>query len=99
MLYAIFARDVEDSLSFRAGSRADHLARIQTLQGQGRLVLAGPLPAVDSPEPGEAGFSGSLIVAEFESLEQARAWAEDDPYFAAGAWASAEVVPFLQAAP
>ena len=79
MLYAIIGRDVTDSLSKRQSVRPAHLERLQTLQKQGRLTLAGPFPAIDSPDPGPAGFHGSLIVADFESLEQAKAWADEDP--------------------
>lgn len=99
MLYAILAQDYPGSLSARTEVRQDHLARLQALQDAGRLVLAGPLPAVDSPDPGEAGFTGSVIVAEFDSLEDARAWAEADPYRAAGVYAQVEVRPFKQVFP
>ena len=99
MLYAIFGRDVADSLSKRQSARPAHLERLQTLQAQGRLALAGPFPAIDSPDPGPAGFRGSLIVAEFESLEQARAWADEDPYVAAGVYQSVDVMPFKKVFP
>lgn len=99
MLYAILSEDVPDSLGLRKQARADHLARLEWLQEQGRLVLAGPHPAVDAEEPGEAGFSGSLVVAEFESLEAAEAWAGEDPYFAAGVYARVRVLPFKQVLP
>lgn len=99
MLYAINATDVPDSLPLRKQVREQHLARLNELQNQGRLLLAGPYPAVDANDPGEAGFSGSLIVAEFESLEAARAWADDDPYIAAGVYASVSVKPFKKVLP
>lgn len=99
MLYAILSEDAEGSLPLRRQARADHLARLEALQEQGRLVLAGPHPAVDAEDPGEAGFSGSLVVAEFDSLEDARAWADADPYVAAGVYARVEVKPFRQVLP
>ena len=99
MLYAILGRDVADSLPARQSARPAHLERLQRLQTEGRLVLAGPLPASDSPDPGPAGFSGSLIVAEFESLDEARAWAEADPYVAARVYAGVEVWPFKRVLP
>ena len=94
MLYAIISEDVPDSLPLRAGAREAHLARLHALKQQGRLLLAGPHPAVDSNDPGEAGFTGSLVVAEFESLEEARAWADADPYVEAGVYARVTVKPF-----
>lgn len=94
MLYAINAEDRPDSLQKRLEARPAHLARLERLQAEGRLVLAGPCPAIDAPDPGPAGFSGSLIVAEFESLAAARAWADADPYMAAGVYAGATVKPF-----
>ncbi|WP_263260970.1 YciI family protein [Pseudomonas sp. RIT-PI-S] len=99
MLYAIIATDVAGSLEQRLGTRPAHLARLQALQDDGRLVLAGPHPAIDSNDPGSAGFTGSLIVAEFDSLEAAREWAEADPYKAAGVYASVVVKPFKQVFP
>ncbi len=99
MLYAIIATDVAGSLEMRKGARPAHLERLQQLRNEGRLVLAGPHPAQDSPDPGPAGFSGSLIVAEFASLDAARAWAEADPYHAAGVYAGVVVKPFLQVLP
>ncbi len=99
MLYAILAEDAPGSLSLRREVRPAHLQRLEALQAEGRLVLAGPHPAVDSPEPGEAGFSGSLIVAEFSSLEQAQDWARQDPYHQAGVYAKVTVKPFLQVFP
>ncbi|HEX8964258.1 MAG TPA: YciI family protein, partial [Rhodocyclaceae bacterium] len=83
-----------DSLQKRLEARPAHLARLERLQAEGRLVLAGPCPAIDAPDPGPAGFSGSLIVAEFESLAAARAWADADPYMAAGVYAGVAVKPF-----
>lgn len=99
MLYAIISEDVPDSLPRRAKARPDHLARLETLRDQGRLTLAGPCPAVDSADPGEAGFTGSLVIAEFESLEDARAWADADPYVAAGVYAAVTVKPFKAVLP
>lgn len=94
MLYAIIATDVDNSLQQRLDARPAHLARLQLLKSQGRLVLAGPHPAVDSNDPGPAGFTGSLIVAEFESQLAAQQWADADPYRAAGVYASVLVKPF-----
>ena len=99
MLYAIVATDVANSLEARMAARPAHLERLQQLKAEGRIVLAGPNPAIDSNDPGAAGFSGSLIVAEFESLSAANAWAEADPYFAAGVYASVSVKPFKQVLP
>jgi len=99
MLYMIRGTDVDNSLERRLSVRAQHLARLQQLQDNGRLVLAGPLPAVDSADPGPAGFTGSLIVAEFDSLEAARTWAQADPYVNAGVYASVEVKPFRKVLP
>lgn len=99
MLYAIIAEDVSDSRERRAAARPAHLARLEALREQGRLVLAGPHPAVDAEDPGPAGFTGSLVVAEFESLEAARRWAEADPYAAAGAYARVSVKPFRKVLP
>lgn len=99
MLYAILASDVADSLELRLAARPAHVARLQQLQAAGRLVLAGPHPAVDSPEPGAAGFSGSLIVAEFDSLSAAQSWADADPYVSAGVYAEVQVKPFKQVLP
>ncbi len=94
MLYMILGREAEDGLERRASAREAHLARLRALADEGRLVLAGPLPAIDAEDPGPAGFAGSLVVAEFANLERAREWAGADPYIHAGAWASAEVHPF-----
>ncbi len=99
MLYAIFGQDVESSLERRLSARAAHLARLEALQNEGRLVLAGPFPAIDAADPGRAGFSGSLIVAEFDALEDAQAWAAADPYVAAGVYAQVAVRPFRQVLP
>jgi uncharacterized protein YciI len=94
MYYLILAKDVTDSLTLRKKARPEHLARLDALRDEGRLLTAGPMPAVDSEDPGEAGFTGSVIIAEFESLEDARAWADTDPYQAGGVYESVEVVPF-----
>ena len=99
MLSAIVATDVANSLEARMAARPAHLERLQQLKAEGRIVLAGPNPAIDSNDPGAAGFSGSLIVAEFESLSAANAWAEADPYVAAGVYASVSVKPFKQVLP
>lgn len=99
MLYAINGEDVADSLEKRLSVRPGHLARIKQLQAEGRLILAGPYPAIDSLDPGPAGFSGSLIVAEFESLLSAQAWAEADPYVAAGVYKNVTVKPFKKVLP
>ncbi|MCK0152516.1 YciI family protein [Alcanivorax sp. S6407] len=99
MLYAIISQDVADSLPLRKQARADHLARLETLRDQGRLILAGPHPAIDSDDPGEAGFTGSLVVAEFDSLESAQAWADADPYIKAGVYANVIVKPFKKVLP
>ncbi|MBZ5487233.1 YciI family protein [Halomonas aquamarina] len=99
MLYAIMSEDVADSLERRMAARPDHLARIETLRDEGRLVLAGPHPAVDTENPGDAGFSGSLIVAEFDNLEAAQRWADADPYIIAGVYAKVIVKPFKKVLP
>ncbi len=99
MLYTIIGRDVPGSLDQRLATRPAHVERLHALQAEGRLVLAGPLPAIDSPDPGPAGFTGSLVVAEFPSLPEARAWAEADPYMTAGVYAAVEVVPFKKVLP
>ncbi|HRE69486.1 MAG: YciI family protein [Candidatus Accumulibacter sp.] len=99
MLYAIVGEDRPDSLADRLAARPAHIARLQALEAEGRLLLAGPFPAIDSPDPGPAGFSGSLIVAEFSSLAAARAWADLDPYVAAGVYQSVSVKPFKKALP
>jgi hypothetical protein len=99
MLYAIRGTDVPDSLEKRKAARPAHIARLEQLRDAGRLVLSGPFPAIDAADPGPAGFTGSLIVAEFDSLEAARAWAEADPYVAGGVYARVEVVPFRKVLP
>lgn len=99
MLYAIIAQDVPDSLEKRLAARPAHVARLQAMQDEGRLLLAGPFPAVDANDPAAAGFSGSLIVAEFASLEAAESWARNDPYVAAGVYAQAAVKPFRKVFP
>lgn len=99
MLYVILGEDVADSLAKRQSARPAHLQRLQTLQDQGRLVLAGPNPAIDSENPGEAGFSGSLIIAEFTDLAAAQTWADADPYISAGVYAGVTVKPFKQVFP
>ncbi|MCP9338746.1 YciI family protein [Stutzerimonas xanthomarina] len=99
MLYAIIATDVPNSLRDRLASRPAHLARLDQLKSEGRLVLAGPHPAVDSNDPGAAGFTGSLVVAEFDSLQTAEQWAAADPYKAAGVYGDVIVKPFKQVYP
>lgn len=99
MWYAIIGQDVPNSLEKRIAARPAHVARLQELQGQGRLLLAGPFPAVDAVDPGAAGFSGSLIVAEFASLASAQDWANADPYVAAGIYAQVRVQPFRKTFP
>ncbi len=99
MLYAISGEDIPESLERRLAARTAHLDRINILQKEGRLILAGPYPAIDSPDPGPEGFSGSLIVAEFESLDAARTWAEADPYVTSGVFAKLTVKPFKKVMP
>jgi len=99
MWYVIEGHDADGSLERRLASRAAHLARLQALADEGRLLVAGPCPAVDAEDPGPAGFSGSVVIAAFESLEQARAWAQDDPYVAAGVYAQVQVRPFRRVLP
>ncbi len=99
MLYAIISEDVKTSLERRLAARPDHLARLEKLRDEGRLVLAGPHPAIDADNPGDAGFSGSLVVAEFDSLESAQAWADVDPYMIAGVYAKVGVKPFKKVLP
>ena len=94
MLYAIISEDVADSLPKRKVARPDHIARLEQMQAQGKVIIGGPLPAVDDEDPGEAGFTGSLLVAEFDSLEEAEAWAQEDPYVKAGVYANSIVKPF-----
>jgi uncharacterized protein YciI len=99
MLYAIMGTDVANSLEKRLGARPAHLERLNAMKAEGRIVLAGPMPAVDSNDPGTAGFTGSLIVAEFDSLAAAKSWADADPYVAAGVYADVVVKPFKQVLP
>lgn len=99
MLYVINSTDVADSLKKRQSARPDHLARLEQLKNEGRLILAGPYPAIDSNDPGPAGFSGSIIVAEFESLQAAQSWADADPYVSAGVYESVSVKPFKKVLP
>lgn len=99
MFYAIVGQDVPDSLDRRLAARPAHVERLQALQQAGRLLLAGPFPAIDSNDPGAAGFTGSLIVAEFGTLADAQAWAEADPYVAAGVYAGVSVKPFRKTFP
>lgn len=99
MLFAINSQDVPNSLPLRKTARPAHLARLEQLKTEGRLVLAGPYPAIASNDPGEAGFTGSLIVAEFDTLADAQSWADLDPYIEAGVYASVSVKPFKQVMP
>jgi len=99
MLYAIISQDIENSLPLRKKARPDHLARLETLQNEGRLIIAGPHPSIDSNDPGDAGFSGSLVVAEFADLAAAQSWADADPYVAAGIYQHVSVKPFKQVYP
>ncbi len=99
MWYSIVSEDVENSLALRSHARPQHLARLADLKEQGRLLVAGPHPAIDNVEPGEAGFTGSLIIAEFNSLGDAQRWAESDPYMAAGVYQAVSVKPFKKVLP
>ena len=99
MLYVIIGEDHPGSLAQRLAARPAHIERLQALQTEGRLILAGPCPAIDSPDPGPAGFSGSVIIAEFASLDAAQAWADADPYAAAGVYAKTTVKPFKKVLP
>ncbi|MCF6203682.1 MAG: YciI family protein [Methylococcaceae bacterium] len=99
MLYAILSEDVNDSLEKRKSARPTHLKRLDGLQNEGRLVLAGPHPAIDSNTPGEVGFSGSLVIAEFTDLQEAKNWADNDPYVTAGVYKHVVVKPFKQIYP
>ncbi len=99
MLYAIIGQDVANSQAIRMAARPAHVARLQALQEEGRLILAGPFPAVDASDPAASGFSGSLIVAEFASLQNAEAWAQADPYVATGVYAQVSVKPFRKVFP
>lgn len=99
MFYLIYSEDVENSLSLRMSVRENHLDRLRTLQNQGRLLVAGPCPAIDSENPGDAGFTGSLIIAKFDSLVAAQAWADQDPYIAAGVYKNVTVKPYKKVLP
>ncbi|MFY8273311.1 YciI family protein [Pseudoalteromonas sp. SSDWG2] len=99
MLYMIYSTDVENSLEKRLKARPSHLARLEQLDKEGRLFVAGPLPAIDSDNPGEAGFTGSLVIAEFESLQDAREWAANDPYISAGVYENSIVKPYKKVLP
>lgn len=99
MWYVIFSQDVKNSLERRMSVREQHLARLKELQQQDRLLVAGPMPAIDSENPGEAGFTGSTVIADFESLEQAQQWANADPYIDAGVYANVIVKPFKKVLP
>jgi uncharacterized protein YciI len=99
MLYAIISQDVENSLDKRKATRPAHLARLETLQNEGRLILAGPHPAIDNEDPGPNGFTGSLVVAEFATLEDAQTWADQDPYLIEGVYQSVTVKPFKKVFP
>lgn len=99
MWYAIISTDVENSLAARKSVRSDHLLRLNELRDQGRLLVAGPHPAVDSDAPGDAGFTGSLLIVEFDSLSDAKTWADSDPYIAAGVYKEVLVKPFIKVLP
>ncbi|GAC20980.1 YciI family protein [Paraglaciecola arctica] len=99
MWYVIYSEDIENSLSLRKQTRAAHLERLQLLSDQGRLLVAGPCPAIDSEDPGEAGFTGSLVIAEFNSLEEAQQWADIDPYALAGVYQKVVVKPYKKVLP
>jgi uncharacterized protein YciI len=99
MWYAIFSEDVENSLQNRLKTRAAHVARLKTLVDEGRLLVAGPHPAIDADDPGEAGFTGSLLIVDFPSLEEAQAWAGEDPYMEAGVYHKVTVKPFRKVLP
>ncbi|MBB3046076.1 hypothetical protein FHR99_000312 [Litorivivens lipolytica] len=99
MLFAINCQDVPNSLPLRKQARPAHLARLEQLKNEGRLILAGPYPAIESNDPGEAGFTGSLVVAEFDSLEAAQHWADTDPYIEAGVYANVSIKPFKHVLP
>jgi uncharacterized protein YciI len=94
MLYAIISQDVANSGPLRAKARPDHLARLEQLRDEGRLIIAGPCPAIDSPDPGATGFTGSIVIAEFDSLKDAELWASEDPYMKGGVYDSVNVTPF-----
>jgi uncharacterized protein YciI len=99
MWYVVYSQDVENSLPLRKQTRAAHLARLQQLTDEGRLLIAGPCPAIDSKDPGEAGFTGSVVIADFPSLEDAQAWADADPYMDAGVYKEVTVKPYIKVLP
>jgi uncharacterized protein YciI len=99
MLYALISQDAADTLEKRMAARPEHVKRLEQMRDEGRLILAGPNPAIDSDDPGPAGFTGSLVVAEFDSLEDARRWANADPYLAAGVYEQTTVKPFKKVLP
>jgi len=99
MFYLIYSEDVKDSLALRISVREHHLGRLRVLQDQGKLLVAGPCPAIDSENPGDAGFTGSLIIAQFDSLADAQQWAEQDPYIAAGVYKNVTVKPYKKVLP
>ena len=99
MLYVIIGEDTPDSLEKRLASRPEHLDRMKPLVDAGRVVIGGPMPAIDDENPGDAGFTGSIVIAEFDSLDEAKSWADADPYVAAGVYESVEVTPFLRVLP
>ena len=99
MYYLIYSEDVENSLAKRLSVREQHLARLRDLQDKGRLLVAGPCPAIDSENPGDSGFTGSLIIAEFDNLVTAQQWADDDPYIAAGVYRTVTVKPYKKVLP
>lgn len=99
MYYAIISDDIEDSLSLRARARPAHIERLNQLKDEGRLLVAGPHPALDTPDPGDAGFTGSLVIAEFDSLETAQSWADQDPYVEAGVYRKVTVKPYKPVLP
>ena len=99
MYYAIISEDIENSLEKRLAARPEHVARLKTLNEEGRLLIAGPHPAIDSEDPGEAGYTGSLVVAEFSSLDDAKLWADADPYITAGVYAKVTVKPYKKVLP
>ena len=99
MYYAIISQDIENSLEKRKGARPAHIERLEALKAEGRLLIAGPHPSIDTADPGEAGFTGSLVVAEFESLDEAKSWADNDPYVEAGVYANVTVKPFKKVLP
>jgi hypothetical protein len=99
MFYIIYGEDIDNSLALRLSVREQHIARLKSLQTQGKLLIAGPCPAIDSEEPGKAGFTGSLIIAEFKSLEAAQVWADKDPYIEAGVYKKITVKPYKKVLP